>query len=189
MPYAEQGNWIGEDEVVLPSKSKDYILSTHEKVDTLQVNDENYEIYKLNDSTDESIYLIGNFRDNLFDVVGYIMLSKQKDFLIYSNVWKVDGVKVVPLQRGAEIAKSLYIYLTRTMNMSILGDSVQYFGARRLWASISKMKELKVDIIENNYILEEDVILYHGLEDDDFDDRVWSLDTEKLSTKIILTIK
>jgi hypothetical protein len=56
----------------LPSKSKDYILSTHEKVDILQVNDENYEIYKLKDSTDESIYLIGNFRDNLFDVVGYI---------------------------------------------------------------------------------------------------------------------
>jgi hypothetical protein len=38
-------------------------------------------------------------------------------------------------------------------------------------------------------ILEEDVILYHGLEDDDFDDRVWLSDTEKLSTKIILTIK
>ena len=68
---------------------------------------------------------------------------------------------------------------------------MQRFGARRLWSKLSKITDLIVDIIDvkNNKVLVADTEIYHGLEDKDFDSRVWSYETDKKDIRLILRNK
>ena len=68
---------------------------------------------------------------------------------------------------------------------------MQRFGARRLWSRLSKMEDLIVDIIDvkNNKVLVADTEIYHGLEDKDFDTRVWSYEAGKKDIRLILKNK
>lgn len=67
------------------------------------------------------------------------------------------------------------------MKFNIIGDSEQYFGARRLWAKLSKEVDVIVDIydLKSDSIIEENVILHHGYYNSDFDKRLWSFSKDK----------
>jgi hypothetical protein len=82
----------------------------------------------------------------------------------------------------------MYTYLVKNEKMIILGDEIQYFGARRLWAKLSKKLDLTVDIVDvsKGIYLERDVLIHHGLEDWEFDSRVWDYTTSKKHIRLIL---
>lgn len=90
--------------------------------------------------------------------------------------------------RGYGIAKEMYRYFIQHEGYTIIGDSIQYFGARVLWSRISMMSDIVVDIFNSKTgkYIENDVTLRHGSEDWDFDNRVWSYDTDKEHIRLIM---
>jgi len=76
-----------------------------------------------------------------------------------------------------------------SLGYKILGNEIQYHNERLLWAKLSKDATLKVDIIDldTNTTIEENVIIHQGIEDADFDERVWSYTPEKKDIRLILT--
>jgi hypothetical protein len=105
-----------------------------------------------------------------------------------NHLYNVDEVGVSKDKRGFGLASAMYSYFIKKHNYTILGSDEQFFGARKLWASLSKRLDLTVDIIDvkNNRVLEKDTIIHHGDLDEEFDKRVWSYDIDKKHIRLIL---
>ena len=104
------------------------------------------------------------------------------------NIYSVSGVVVHKDYQGQGIGKFLYLYLVNIEKFNILGDSIQYFGARKLWSNISKHSKLTVDLINivNGDIIEHNVRLKHGDLDHEFDPRLWSYNMDKIDIRPLL---
>lgn len=90
--------------------------------------------------------------------------------------------------RGIGIAKSMYKYLVKEQKYNIIGDVEQFFGARRLWANLSRSSDVIVDIVDikKGIYVEKDTILHHGTDDWDFDKRVWDYSNHLEDIRLIL---
>lgn len=143
-------------------------------------------------------YIAGRFvstsndGDEVFEIFLHMNMSEEKeiakDFKINKTLLNVDGVKVRETSQGDGIAMLTYKSIIKNQNAIILGDEVQFQGARKLWARLSKEIDVRVDIIDldSEKVLEKDVILKHGTDDWDFDKRVWSYDFDKKHIRLIL---
>ena len=143
-------------------------------------------------------YIAGRFvnttsdGDEIFEIFLHMKMSEDKeitsDFKMKKMLLNVDGVKVKETSQGDDIAMVTYKSIIKNQNVYILGDEVQFRGARKLWSRLSKEIDVRVDIIDIDSIkvLEKDVILKHGTDDWDFDKRVWSYDLDKRYIRLIL---
>lgn len=142
-------------------------------------------------------YIAGLFKqttedEEIFEVVLKIKLKEHKSTAISLGIkerlMNVDGVQVNENIRGDGLASAMYEFLVQHEHFVILGDEIQYFGARRLWARLSKHLKLQVDIVDvdEGVYLEKDVKIYHGLEDFQFDERVWDYSAHKKHIRLIL---
>lgn len=88
------------------------------------------------------------------------------------------------------IASSVYKFFSDS-GISLLGDVEQYLGARRLWSKISKDTNYQVDIVDikNKKVIVSDTEIYHGLSDEEFDKRVWSLVDETIINDIRVLLR
>jgi hypothetical protein len=145
-----------------------------------------YSLYNLQDTHD---YILGYATSKGFRKVAKLYLNKIEEHCTSYN--EVDTIYVSKALRGENIATLLYTYLVKTLNYTILSANMQRFGARRLWAKLSRETDLTVDIIDfdNNRIIEEDVEIYHGEKDEEFDNRVWSYSADKKHIRLILRDK
>jgi GNAT superfamily N-acetyltransferase len=93
----------------------------------------------------------------------------------YKRLVNVNGIYIMPEFRGLGIASRLYKWLVNEQNFTVMGDSKQYFGARKLWAKLSKDSSLTVDLIniKTEKIIMKNVQLHHG-DEFDVDTRLWS---------------
>ena len=151
-------------------------------------NIKDFELFKINKTEDKNYqhdYILGYYQDNIFKKIAKIYFNKIDEF------YEVDTIYVSPDMRKDGIASELYTYFVKELNYKILGSDMQRFGARRLWSRLSKMEDLIVDIIDvkNNKVLVADTEIYHGLEDKDFDSRVWSYEAGKKDIRLILKNK
>lgn len=82
----------------------------------------------------------------------------------------------------------MYKYFVKELKFTILGDAEQYFGARKLWASLSKELDVIVDIydVKEDKIIHPNVVLHHGNYNNDFDARLWSYSKSKHNVRSIL---
>lgn len=141
------------------------------------------ELYRLTERNKRN-YLIGKFNTQKdgspFEVYTRMTLEvdSESSQLFNKIFYNVNLVATQSGMQGSGLAKSLYQYLVEVEDLLILGDAVQYFGARRLWSKISKMSTVVVDILDiaNGEVIERDVTLSHGDLDHEFDPRVWSDD-------------
>lgn len=141
------------------------------------------ELYKLDDGYKKN-YLIGEFNPQKegspFEVYTRMTLEidSEASQLFRKSLYNVNLVATQTSMQGSGLAKALYQYLVEKEDLLILGDSVQYFGARRLWSKISRMSTVVVDILDiaNGTVLERNVTLKHGDLDHEFDQRLWSDD-------------
>lgn len=151
-----------------------------------------YIVYRLKDS-----YIVGEFKitstqDEIFEVYLRIDLREHKsiaiDLNIHRRLMNVDGVKVNEDMYGLGLATAVYTFLVKEENIVILSDETMYFGARRLWSRLSKRIDTVVDIVDvsKGIYLEKDVIIHHGLEDWEYDERVWDYTTSKKDIRLIL---
>ena len=98
----------------------------------------------------------------------------------------MDGVGTTLKRAG--ISTYMYKYFVKKLKYTIIGDTEQYFGARRLWSRLSKEIDVIVDIYDfkNDKVLEKNVILHHGNYNNDFDEKLWSYSKDKHFTRSIL---
>ena len=157
--------------------------------------------YKIATFTEEDkiFYILGrliNFEDPSetnprLAVVFKIELHSIADLgfnLGYKNLYNVFGVAVEKSMQGLGIAKTMYKFIVNVTHINILGDKNQYFGARRLWAKMSKDLDVVVDIVDvkKKIVLDQGVELYHGRHDHDFDQRVWSYSRDKENIRLVM---
>lgn len=151
-----------------------------------------YTVYRLKDS-----YIVGEFKttttqDEIFEVYLRIDLREHKstaiDLNIHKRLMNVDGVKVNEDMYGLGLATAIYTFLVKQENIVILSDETMYFGARRLWSRLSKRIDTVVDIVDisKGVYLEKDVIIHHGLEDWEYDERVWDYTASKKDIRLVL---
>lgn len=147
-----------------------------------------YKLFKLDKREDRNYqhdYILGYFENNIFKKIAKIYFNKIGEF------YEVDTIYVSSDMRGNSVASELYTYFVKELNYKILGSDMQRFGARRLWSKLSKCEDLNVSIINFNSseIIDSSIQVYHGLEDSDFDTRVWSYDSDKKHIRLVLKNK
>jgi hypothetical protein len=197
---AANGDW--EEYVDALSEISETVTNTKwHFIDFVKLNTNTYEFRQLRNSLificgyweeKDRITKLGKESYKVFTVVFQINLSRQKSFenlMKMKKLVNVDGVGIRQDLTGKGLATIIYKYLVNNLNYTILGDEVQYFGARKLWTRLSKEVDVKVDIIDTNTkkIIFENVILHHGNYDHDFDERLWSYQDDKSHLRSVLT--
>ncbi len=191
MSIAGKGDWKPNKDMV-EYKSANVVRIKWKLIDKFTPkNGIELELRTLNDE-----YIAGRFilngDDEEFEIFLHMNMSEDKEtstvFKIYKRLMNVDGVKVKETAQGSGIALMTYKSIIKNQNIIIIGDEVQFFGARRLWSKLSREVDVRVDIIDldSEKVLEKDVILKHGTDDWDFDKRVWSYDYDKKYIRLIL---
>ena len=198
MAIAQKGNLKDYGEFLTTYKRgsvEDYMtpIDKNIKIDKLQ----NYklELYQIKNrkinqpdyllgfwTTEEVDTKIGVEKKDVFQAIWAIQVAKRELSLKqYKNVINIDGVftaEDIEFRRKG-ISTFMYQYLVNKLHFTILGDLEQFFGARKLWTGLSKIKSMQVDVIDlkENKVIIENAILVHGEKDDEFDRRIW--DTEE----------
>lgn len=191
MAIAGKGDWKPNEDMV-EYKSANVVKLKWKLIDKFtSKNGIELELRTLHDE-----YIAGRFIlngvDEEFEILLHMNMSEDKEtaseFKISKRLMNVDGVKVKETSQGSGIALMTYKSIIKKQNIIIIGDEVQFFGARRLWSKLSREVDIRVDIIDlySEKVLEKDVILKHGTDDWDFDKRVWSYDYDKKYIRLIL---
>lgn len=193
---ARVGNWAAGSEMVASLSKFIYGLS-YEHVQDVAFDGR---IYSLSKHKEHPIYIIGkmqpvadastnprNAGKEEFGVACKLRMAKIPDVAGFTSVMHVEAVSVESDSRGYGIAKWMYKWLVAHGTV-ILGDLEQYFGARKLWVSLSRDSEVVVDIIDidKNQVIERDAALHHGDLDVDFDKRVWDYGGDMAHIRLIL---
>ena len=191
MSIAGYGDWEPSAEMLVTMSifvlNKKWTFVNKIKIKTLE-----YSIYKLKDEFIMGNIITSSTGEQQFEIDLKIKLMEHKstanDLNIHKRLMNVDGVKVNESVQGLGLATAMYTYLVKNEKMVILGDEIQYFGARRLWSKLSMKLDLTVDIVDvsKGIYLERDVLIHHGLEDWEFDDRIWDYTTSKKDIRLIL---
>lgn len=194
---AKKGNWKGSKEL-LGEISETVINLYYKKIDEVEINSESYILLHNTSHKPHIVYSLGYWIDveestklgleknKKFKIVFGISLLKNKVSKIYGDLYTVKGVGVEDF--GTGLSRYMYKYFVKKLRYTIVGDGEQYFGARKLWAKLSKQVDVEVDLynIETDTLIEENVILHHGNYNNDFDKRLWSFIKEKINIRSIL---
>ena len=187
-PMAILGDWTKKDD--LGSKSILLLDIQWDKKDKIG----KYELWKHKKSNSWILgeYIETNeFNKPRFNIVFSIDFTNMKNLgykFNYKKLYNVSEVGVDNKYRGNGIATNMYKYFVKVQGYSIISDTHQYFGARKVWSRLSNELDILVDIIdtENNVIVKEDVILHHGNQDGDFDKEIWSYEGSKKHIRLVL---
>lgn len=189
---AAWGDWNPKRDRVA-SKSIRSLKCDFEKIDEITILSKTFSLYKFKK---KSTFILGDFStvdgEKRFEVIFHIELQEHPSIgsrFKLKNVMNVNGVYVHEDTRGYKIASTMYQYFVKKLKYTILGDEIQYFGARILWVRLSKLDSVKVDIIdiETDKVLEKDVILHHGEADYEFDERILDYSDIRKHIRLVLT--
>lgn len=193
MSTAGYGDWTPSKEMI-GTMSSFIVRNKWKMLSTIKTKlGDVYTVYNLKDS-----YIVGEFKttseenEEIFEVYLRIDLTEHKStaisLKIHRRLMNVDGVKVNDDKQGEGLASAIYSFLVKHESLILLSDEIQYFGARKLWSRLSKRLDLIVDIVDisKGIYLEKDVKIYHGMEDYEFDTRVWDYTPIKKDIRLIL---
>jgi hypothetical protein len=155
-----------------------------------------YDVYKLNNSNVYGIVSeeVEDDDTTRFIFVTEVELSSEKVIgqkLKMDDLYRVSEIITMPGNRGDGLGLNLYKFFVKTLKMNILGDSEQYFGARKLWSRLSKENDIIVDIVDisSGEFTEKDTIIHHGELDDEFDKKIWRSEGDISTHHIRLLLK
>ena len=203
MAIAQKGNLKDYGEFLTTYKFnvvKDFMKLIDKNIKIDKLTNYQLELYQFtNRKTNEPDYILGFWTTEevdtkigietkkVFRAIWAVQVAKREISLKrYENVINIDGVFTDEDRafRSKGISTFMYQYLVNKLHFAILGDLEQYFGARKLWTGLSKIKSMQVDVIDlsKSTVVIENAILIHGEKDEEFDKRIW--DTEESSTYI-----
>ena len=193
MSQAGYGNWKPTKSMISTRGATGFRVNWNHIKD-IKIDNDNIGLYQLDNEFIAGIFINTDEEDEeVFEVNFHIKLSERKDvkslFKLNQKVYNVDRVEVAINKRSLGIATKIYKILVNDFNYIILGDELQFFGARRLWTRLSKSLDVVVDIIDidKNVVIEKDAKLKHGSKDWEFDKRVWSREIDKNDIRLLLT--
>jgi hypothetical protein len=200
-PIAVPGDWSGFGENFEMDISLDYFDTLWKKVDVIENKGDKFIIARLHsdhvfiagfETTITRETKSGTEIKNVFRTIFQIAFEDRNSIgnqLGYNSLFSVRGVYVGNEFRNRGLAAMMYKWIVNNLGLNILGDKHQYFGARKLWTYLSNQIDIQVDLVDlnNSEILETDVILYHGKQDGEYDQSVWSDDNSKANIRPILT--
>ena len=199
MAIAQKGNLKDYGNFISTYKEgsvNEYMMLIDNNIKIEKLSKYKLELYKINNrKLNQPDYLLGFWTQEeietklgieykvVFQSIFAIQVSKHKDFLNYKNIINIDGVftaEDIEFRRKG-ISTFMYQYLVNTLKYTILGDLEQFFGARKLWVGLSKIKSMQVDVIDlnKNKMIIEDAILVHGEKDEEFDRRIWDSESSE----------
>lgn len=136
----------------------------------------------------ETINANSDYPEELF--VSYGEIEIEQEFIKGKTYDAVRLVRVLSEFRGNRIAAEMYRALVKVQNLNINSDTEQYFGARKLWARLSRQPDLKVTIFDTLTGDKEDRIIKHGNANDAFDKTIWSdVEEDYIAKNIRLILK
>jgi hypothetical protein len=201
-PAAAYGNMLASPSYFYTEISAQFFRENWNIVGEITINNDILTIGHMKNN-DLDVYVAGYFDEKIEDFGSYketkeiffVLLQAylKKDNYVeqhfpYKNVYSMAAIKVSSDAQTQGIASGFYTWL---LNQGIIlrSDQLQYNGARRLWAKLSKYDHLVVDVldIKNNKIVAKNEQLYHGFKEDDFDKRYWSRNDDKKDIVFILT--
>ena len=203
MAIAQRGNLKDYGEFLTTYKLnvvKDFMKLIDKNVKIDKLSNYKLELYQFtNRKINEPDYILGFWdieevdtklgieKKDVFRAIWAVQVARRELKLTkYKNVINIDGVFTDEDRafRSKGISTFMYRYLVNKMHFTILGDLEQFFGARKLWVGLSKIKSMQVDVIDlsKNEIIIENAILIHGEKDEEFDKRIW--DTEESNSYI-----
>lgn len=104
----------------------------------------------------------------------YAEIDLRKETLLGKVYDAIELVRVSPDVFGRGIGTKMYLALVKDEKLNIISDTEQYFGARKLWARLSKTPTVRVDLLDTNTgQTQKNAKLNHGSKDFEFDKRVW----------------
>lgn len=194
MSQAMKGDYTGGASSIKPMPA-DYVFKSFKKLDIVDIKGLKLLLFqRTKDNLGTYIdFVLGYFdknQNNFFIPVFALSLEDHSRLLPeYPKLKVVKSVYVRDDNQKTGIAITMYKYLVEKLGYDIMGDSQQYFGARKLWAKLSQDNKFMVDIVDikDKEVLEYGVKVYQGLDDADFDKRVWSYDRSKDNIRLILT--
>jgi hypothetical protein len=100
---------------------------------------------------------------------------------------QVTGVFTTTPFRGHGIGLRMYEELI-ALGYLIVCDHLQYVGARKIWARLSKSHDYAVDVVDSyeGKLIAEDVALHQGDGDEDFSEEFWSYYHDKTDLLFVL---
>ena len=195
MAIAQKGNLKDYGEFLTTYKRgsvDDYMTLVDKSIKIDKLSNYKLELYQIkNRKTNQPDYLLGFWttedvdtkvgieKKEVFQAIWAIQVAKREITLKqYKNVINIDGVFTTEdIQfRRKGISTFMYQYLVNKLHFTILGDLEQFFGARKLWTGLSKIKSMQVDVIDlsKNTVVIDNAILVHGEKDEEFDKRIWN---------------
>ena len=202
MAIAQKGNLKDYGNFISTYKRgsvEDYMTLIDKNIKIDKLSKYNLELYQINNrklnqpdyllgfwTTEDVDTKVGTEQKDVFQTIFALQISKKNNVLKYQNVINIDGIftaEDIEFRRKG-ISTFMYQYLVNKLHFTILGDLDQFFGARKLWVGLSKIKSMQVDVIDlkENKVVIENAILIHGEKDEEFDKRIW--DTEESKTYI-----
>lgn len=109
-----------------------------------------------------------------------------KDNFEYKNPIQIQKIEVTN-EKLQGVALAFYKYFL-SEGYTIISGMVQFDGARKIYSRLSKDYRIKADVIDDSeYItLKKNTDIFHGKDDWDFDENIWSYDFKKSNIKIAL---
>ncbi|MHB8098027.1 MAG: hypothetical protein ACYDD5_00345 [Sulfuricurvum sp.] len=190
---AKRGNW--DYDISHIGTLTELVFNKSWKIkDTIIIDTKEYSIIKHNNA---NTWAIGSLiksidsKETIFDRILFLEMENSKNIGHKVNLSPLYRAKMIGIKedmRGFSIAKKMYKYLVKVQGYNIIGDTEQFFGARKLWASLSKDTDIIVDIIDTKKgeYIEKDVTLHHGTDDWDFDKRTWDYSDHLEDVRLIL---
>lgn len=150
-------------------------------VDTVTIKEITYQIRNL--SLD---YVIGSWEGDAFVTYGELSLRNEK---INGKIYKaVDLVQVKETLHGRNLGTILYKSIVNVQGIELVSDSVQYFGARKLWERLSKETVVTVDILDvSTNMITPNVVIDKG-SNNFADKRIWHFNKNNQIAKNIRLI-
>ena len=200
MAIAQKGNLKDYGEFLTTYKRgsvDDYMTLVDKSIKIDKLSNYKLELYQIkNRKTNQPDYLLGFWTTEdvdtkvgietkkVFRAIWAVQVAKREVLLKqYKNVINIDGVFTTEdIQfRRKGISTFMYQYLVNKLHFTILGDLEQFFGARKLWTGLSKIKSMQVDVIDlsKNTVVIDNAILVHGEKDEEFDKRIWDTEESK----------
>lgn len=150
-------------------------------IDAVEIKGKEYQIRKLSLN-----YIIGSWEDDSF--VTYGELSLRNETINGKKYKAVDLVQIKEILHGRGLGTVLYKALVNKEGIELISDSVQYFGARKLWERLSKETDVTVDILDiSTNEITPNIIITKG-SNNFADNRIWSFNKNNKTAKNIRLI-
>lgn len=122
-------------------------------------------------------HVFGIIEKEKFHELGNIILTPIANIMRYNNVYTIDEIEVANDVRGNGLSTKLYSFLVLNLHMVLMCGNIQFFGARKLWSRLSKHPDIAIDVIDmcTQKIIEKNIVLNHGPDNDDFDTKYWGV--------------